>query len=417
MNLRDNNNYNINNNNNNNTDTSNSLYEHIHLNINQYTQPIRFNIVRDNIHDTIVQNMSTISEKISEYPSDMGELDSNHFVTQSNVHNISSMPSTANNHSDKCTNEQPSIAVIPNSLDSVSLESNANWQFHTTNLAFLTSPDMSYTGTGADLQALDLSSPTSQVTTCNVNNISHSQDASNYPYMTLRDNNNYNINHNNNTDTSNSLFEHRHLNINQYTQPIRFNIVRDNIHDTIIQNMNTTSGNLRENHNGMEDLDSNNMDMCLNVNNISSTPNSANNHSEICINDQPSITVIPYSLDPVSLASNASRQFHTNLSVLTSPDMSYTGTGANLLERSSGTQVGPRMHPLESIACVTSAGKAQLTTLQSSDWEPRTEYRVQIEESMEQPALPMAVSGVHTLLKTEREAQLIIPPTKIFQNF
>ena len=139
--------------------------------------------------------------------------------------------------------------------------------------------------------------------------------------MTLCDNNNYNINHNNNnnnTDTSNPLFEHRHLNINQYTQPIRFNIVRDNIHDTIIQNMNTTSGNLRENHNGMEDLDSNNMDMCLNVNNISSTPNAANSHSDNCINDQPSITVIPYSLDPVSLASTASRQFHTNLTVLTS---------------------------------------------------------------------------------------------------
>ena len=70
--------------------------------------------------------MSTTSEKISEYPSDMGELDSNQFVTQSNVYNISSMPSTANNHSDKCTNEQPSIAVIPNSLDTVSLASNAS---------------------------------------------------------------------------------------------------------------------------------------------------------------------------------------------------------------------------------------------------------------------------------------------------
>ena len=117
----------------------------------------------------------------------------------------------------------------------------------------------------------------------------------------------------------------------------------------------------------MEDLDSNNMDMCLNVNNISSTPNSANNHSDNCINDQPSITVIPYSLDPVSLASTASRQFHTNLTVLTNPDMSYAGTGANLLERSSGSQVGPRMYPLESVACVTSAGKAQLTTLQYSE--------------------------------------------------
>ena len=63
------------------------------------------------------------------------------------------------------------------------------------------------------------------------------------------------------------------------------------------------------------------------------------------------------------------------------------------------------MHPLESVACVTSAGKAQLTTLQYSDWEPRTEYGVQMEEPTEQPALLMAVSGVHTLLETEREAR------------
>ena len=100
----------------------------------------------------------------------------------------------------------------------------------------------------------------------------------------------------------------------------------------------------------MGELDSNNMDMCLNVNNISSTPNSANNHSDNCINDQPSITVIPYSLDPVSLASTASRQFHTNLTVLTSPDMSYEGTGANPPEHSSGSQVGTRVYPLEGTA-------------------------------------------------------------------
>ena len=63
------------------------------------------------------------------------------------------------------------------------------------------------------------------------------------------------------------------------------------------------------------------------------------------------------------------------------------------------------MYPLESVACVTSAGKAQLATLQSSVWEARTEYGVQIEESTEQPALPMEVSGVHTLLETERETR------------
>jgi hypothetical protein len=99
MNLRENNN------NNNNTDTSNSLYEHIHLNINQCTQPIRFNIVRDNIHDNIIQTMTTTRGNISENHNDMGELDSNHTDTHLNVTNISSMPSTANNYSDNCINK------------------------------------------------------------------------------------------------------------------------------------------------------------------------------------------------------------------------------------------------------------------------------------------------------------------------
>jgi len=85
--------------------------------------------------------------------------------------------------------------------------------------------------------------------------------------------------------------------------------------------------------------------------------------------------------------------------------MSYTGTGANLPERSSGSQVGTRVYPLESVVYVTAAGKAQLTTSQSREWEPRTEYGVQIEESTEQPALPMEVSVEHTLLETEREAR------------
>ena len=102
-----------------------------------------------------------------------------------------------------------------------------------------------------------------------------------------------------------------------------------------------------------------------------------NNYSDNCINEQPSITITSYSSNSISPTSNASRQFHaTNLIVLMSPDMSYTGTGANLLERSSSSQVGPSLDPLEFVACVTSAGKAQLTTLQSSDWEPGTEYGV-----------------------------------------
>jgi hypothetical protein len=51
-----------------------------------------------------------------------------------------------------------------------------------------------------------------------------------------------------------------------------------------------------------------------------------NNYPDNCINEQSSITIIPHSSDPVSLASNASRQSHaTNLIGLTSPHMSYTG--------------------------------------------------------------------------------------------
>jgi hypothetical protein len=85
--------------------------------------------------------------------------------------------------------------------------------------------------------------------------------------------------------------------------------------------------------------------------------------------------------------------------------MSYTGTEANLLERSLGSQVRPRMYPLESVASVTSAAKAQLTTLQSSELESRTEYGVHMAEPTEQPALPMEVSGVHSLSEPEREAR------------
>ena len=63
------------------------------------------------------------------------------------------------------------------------------------------------------------------------------------------------------------------------------------------------------------------------------------------------------------------------------------------------------MYPLESVASATTATIAQLTTLHSSGWEPRTEYEVPMEEPMEQPALHTEVSGVHTLLATEREAR------------
>ena len=77
------------------------------------------------------------------------------------------------------------------------------------------------------------------------------------------------------------------------------------------------------------------------------------------------------------------------------------------MERSSGSQVGQRMYPLESVASVTTAATAQLTTLQSSGWESRTGYGVPMEEPTEQPALHTEVSGVHTLSATEREARSI----------
>ena len=81
--------------------------------------------------------------------------------------------------------------------------------------------------------------------------------------------------------------------------------------------------------------------------------------------------------------------------------MSYTGTGANPMKRSSGSQVGQRMSPLESVASVTTAATAELTTLQSSGWEPGAGYGAPMDEPTEQPALHTEVSGVHTLSATE----------------
>ena len=63
------------------------------------------------------------------------------------------------------------------------------------------------------------------------------------------------------------------------------------------------------------------------------------------------------------------------------------------------------MYPLESVASVTTATTALLTTLQSSGWEPRAGYGVSMNEPTKQPALHTEVSGVHTLSATEREAR------------
>ena len=143
-----------------------------------------------------------------------------------------------------------------------------------------------------------------------------------------------------------------------------------------------------------------------NIKNKSPLTSTVNNYPDNCNNKHSNITIIPYSNDSVSLASNDSRQSHaTNPLVLTSPNMSYIGTGANPMKRSSGSQVGQRMYPLESVAIVTTATNAQLTTLLSSGWEPRTGYGVPMEEPAEQPALHAEVSGVHTLSATEREAR------------
>jgi hypothetical protein len=138
-------------------------------------------------------------------------------------------------------------------------------------------------------------------------------------------------------------------------------------------------GNNCENHNDTGKLYNNHIFKHPNINYISFMTSTVNNYPDNCINEKSSITVIPHSPNPVSLASNASWQSHAaNLIGLTIPDMAYTGTEANLLERSLDSQVGPRIYPLESVVCFTSAGKAQLTTLQSSGREPRTDYGVQM---------------------------------------
>ena len=134
--------------------------------------------------------------------------------------------------------------------------------------------------------------------------------------MHLRDNNN--INNNNTTDTPNLLYKRIHPNTNQYTQIIRFNNDKDNIYDNIIKTINTDMENIIENHNDTWELYNNHIVTHPNINDISTTTSTLNNCPDNCINEQSSSTVIPYSSDPVSLASNASRQSHTtNLTVLT----------------------------------------------------------------------------------------------------
>ena len=144
---------------------------------NHYAQSGSWEQFRDNTrHNTIkTSNIDTVHN--GENPQDRGALYNNHIAQTLNVYFTPH----------KCTNEQLSSTVI--------------------------------------LQASDLVSPTPQVTSCYVNNLSHSQDAINYPYMNMSDNNNKD-----DTDTSNSVYDHTHLNINQYNQPIRLNIVRDNIY-------------------------------------------------------------------------------------------------------------------------------------------------------------------------------------------
>ena len=164
------------------------------------------------IHVIILSKLLTSTRNIIERIIKIGgALYNNHIAKHLNINCTSCRTSTADNYPHNCTNEQLSSTLIPQASDPVSLAP--------------------------------------QVTTCTVNNLSHNQDDSNCPYMNLRDNN-YNIN-NNNTDTSNSSYEHIHLNINQYTQPIQFYVVRDNIHDNIIQTMNTTSETISENYNDM----------------------------------------------------------------------------------------------------------------------------------------------------------------------
>ena len=137
-----------------------------------------------------------------------------------------------------------------------------------------------------------------------------------------------------------------------------------------------------------------------NINNKSPLTSTVNNYPDNCNNKHSNITIIPYSNDSVALASNDSRQSHaTNPLVLTSPNMSYTGTGANPTERSLGSQVGQRIYPRESVASVRTAATAELTTLQSNEWDARAEYGVPMDEPTEQPAL-------HYRQQSERRAQV-----------
>ena len=116
------------------------------------------------------------------------------------------------------------------------------------------------------------------------------------------------------------------------------------------------------------------------------------------------ITIIPYSNDSLSLASNDSRRSHaTNLIVLTSPNMSYTGMGANRIESLAGPEVEQGLYPQEAATRVTPAMTDLLTTPQSGGREPRIGHGSSMKQPQELPASQRDQADADVMQLNERK--------------
>ena len=85
--------------------------------------------------------------------------------------------------------------------------------------------------------------------------------------------------------------------------------------------------------------------------------------------------------------------------------MSYTGTGANELERPILQGVEQGRYPSESATRVTSAGNVSLPAPQSSGWETRTGHGSYTEMPQERPARQVDPVDACTRQTPERTAQ------------
>ena len=85
--------------------------------------------------------------------------------------------------------------------------------------------------------------------------------------------------------------------------------------------------------------------------------------------------------------------------------MSYTGTGANELERPILQGVEQGMYPQESATRVTSAGDVSLPAPQSSGWATRTGHGSHTEKPQGRPARQVDQVDTCTTQTTERKAQ------------